>query len=108
MRVSSTTRIKPESASRPQVEPGRLWRIVLLDDDEHTYAYVIEMLCNLFQLPEQQAYQLACEVDRNGRVVVETTYLERAEFKRDQIHAYGADWRLERSSGSMTARLEPA
>lgn len=106
--MSSTVQTHPESVTQHQVAPGRLWRVVLLDDDEHTYAYVIEMLCRLFQLPEERAYQLACEVDRNGRVVVETTYLERAEFKRDQIHAYGADWRLERSSGSMTALLEPA
>jgi ATP-dependent Clp protease adaptor protein ClpS len=31
-----------------------------------------------------------------------------AEFARDQIHAYGADPRLPRSKGSMTAVLEPA
>lgn len=105
--MPNTVTTKPESVVETQPTQARQWRVVLLDDDEHTYAYVIEMLCRLFQLPEQQAYHFACEVDRNGRVVVETTYLERAEFKRDQIHAYGADWRLERSSGSMTAQLEP-
>lgn len=87
---------------------ARQWRVILLDDDQHTYAYVIEMLCKLFNFDEQHAFAAACEVDRHGRVVVETTYLERAEFKRDQIHAYGADWRLERSAGSMAAQLEPA
>ncbi|MBL8880528.1 MAG: ATP-dependent Clp protease adaptor ClpS [Phycisphaerales bacterium] len=86
----------------------RQWSVVLLDDDEHTYAYVIEMLRKLFNFDEPRAYQAACDVDRDGRVVVETTYLERAEFKRDQIHAYGADPRLERSAGSMTAKIEPA
>jgi len=39
---------------------------------------------------------------------VDTTSLERAELKRDQIHAYGADWRLTTCKGSMSAVIEPA
>ncbi|HMQ16834.1 MAG TPA: ATP-dependent Clp protease adaptor ClpS [Phycisphaerae bacterium] len=88
--------------------PARLWHVVLLDDDEHTYDYVIEMLQALFGHELEAAYKLACEVDRSGRAIVETTVLERAELKRDQVHAYGADWRIERCKGSMTAILEPA
>jgi len=34
--------------------------------------------------------------------------LERAEFKQQQIHGYGADWRIERCKGAMRAVLEPA
>ena len=36
-----------------------------------------------------------------GRAVVCTTSLERAELKRDQIHAYGPDKSIERCAGSM-------
>ena len=85
-----------------------LWHVVLLDDDDHTYEYVIEMLGKLFNLSPEAAYRLACEVDATGRVIVETTVLERAELKRDRIHAYGPDQRLERCAGSMSAVLEPA
>ena len=88
--------------------PAPLWHVVLLDDNDHTYDYVIEMLGKLFNHDHDTAYRMACEVDREGRVIVETTVLERAELKRDQIHAYGADWRLERSKGSMSAVIEPA
>lgn len=101
----------PGSALLPahtQPRQARLWHVVLLDDDDHTYDYVIEMLCKLFGYNPRAAYQLACEVDKNGRVIVDTTYLERAELKRDQISSYGRDERLERSAGSMTAVLEPA
>lgn len=101
-----STALLPAVETRPRQTP--LWHIVLLDDDDHTYDYVMEMLGKLFHHPVQVAYGMACEVDSTGRVIVETTVLERAEFKRDQIHAYGADWRLERSRGSMSARLEPA
>ena len=51
---------------------------------------------------------MAGEVHTKGRVVVDTTSKERAELKRDQIHAYGADHRLPRCKGSMSATIEPA
>ena len=51
---------------------------------------------------------MAQEVDRQGRSIVYTTNKEQAEFKRSQIHSYGADWRLPRSKGSMSAAVEKA
>ena len=83
------------------------YNVVLLDDDDHTYDYVIEMLMKIFGHNASTAYKMACAVDAVGRVVVDTTHKERAELKRDQIHAFGADWRLERSVGSMSAEIEP-
>jgi ATP-dependent Clp protease adaptor protein ClpS len=84
------------------------YHVVLLDDDEHTYDYVIEMLNDIFGHSLEKAYKMACLVDLRGRVVVDTTHLDRAELKRDQIHAYGADWRMENSVGGMSAVIEPA
>lgn len=84
------------------------YNVVLLDDDDHTYEYVIEMLAKLFGYPVRKAYRMAEEVDRTGRAVVWTGALERAEVKRDQIHAYGPDWRIPRCKGSMSAVIEPA
>ena len=91
-----------------QTRPAPLWHVMLLDDDDHTYEYVVEMLVKLFSHDPQTAFRMACEVDETGQVIVETTHLERAELKRDQIHAYGADWRLDRSAGSMSAKLVQA
>lgn len=84
------------------------YNVVLLDDDDHSYDYVIEMLRALFQYSQEVAYRMAREVDSRGRVIVATTYKERAEMKRDQIQSYGADWRIPRSAGSMSALVEPA
>jgi len=103
--------IRESTATLPaptRAKPARMWHVVLLDDDDHTYEYVVEMLTELFGHDNKTAYRLTVEVDTKGRAIVETTGLERAELKRDQIHAYGADWRLERSAGSMSAVLEPA
>ncbi|MFO0840290.1 MAG: ATP-dependent Clp protease adaptor ClpS [Phycisphaerae bacterium] len=92
--------------AEPRLAPQ--WHVVLLDDDEHTYEYVVEMLCKIFNHDRDKAYKMACEVDRTGRAIVDTTALERAELKRDQIHAYGPDQRIARCKGSMRAVLEPA
>ncbi len=84
------------------------YHVVLLDDDEHTYDYVIEMLMQIFRHSRATAFRMACEVDSVGRVIVDTTTKERAELKRDQIHAYGPDWRIPHCKGSMSAIIEPA
>ena len=95
-----------ENAQRDQLTP--LFHVVLLDDDDHTYDYVIEMLCKIFLLPAEVAFHHAVEVDTTGRTIVMTCEREQAEFGRDQIHSYGADPRMAKSRGPMTAIIEPA
>jgi ATP-dependent Clp protease adaptor protein ClpS len=85
-----------------------LFHVVLLDDDEHTYDYVIEMLQKLFFFSFQQALNHASEVDEKKRTILMTVELPMAEFAVAQIHSYGADYRMEISKGSMTAIIEPA
>lgn len=84
------------------------WNVVLLDDDDHSYDYVIRMMQELFSYSQEKAYQIACTVDSDKRVVCLTTHKEKAEFKRDQILAFGKDPLMARSKGSMTAIIEPA
>jgi ATP-dependent Clp protease adaptor protein ClpS len=84
-----------------------LYHVVLLDDDQHTYDYVIEMLGALFFLSVDTAYNHAVEVDTTGRTIVITCELPQAEFARDQIHGYGADPRMPKSKGPMRAVVQP-
>jgi ATP-dependent Clp protease adaptor protein ClpS len=85
------------------------YHVVLLDDDDHTFQYVIHMLKELFGHPEEKGYQMAMEVHTQGRVIVLTTAKEHAELKRDQIHAYGPDpWSSRDCKGSMSAYIEPS
>ena len=95
-----------ESANQEQLTP--LFHVVLLDDDDHTYDYVVEMLQKIFLLSASEAFQHAVEVDTTGRTIVITCELPHAEFARDQIHGYGADWRMPKCKGSMRAVIEPA
>jgi ATP-dependent Clp protease adaptor protein ClpS len=84
------------------------YNVVLLNDDDHTYEYVIEMLGKIFGYDRNKADRMAEEVDRKGRVILLTTHRERAELKRDQVGGYGPDFRMETSRGSMSAIVEPA
>ena len=96
----------PARREQPRRQPP--YNVILLDDNDHTYEYVIDMLRRLFSVETQQAFELACEVDTTGRVAVATTTFELAELKRDQIHSFGRDWRIPRCQGSMQAWIEPA
>ena len=87
---------------------ARLYHVILLDDNDHTYEYVIEMLVEIFSFNEEKAYTHTVEVDTKGHTRLSTCSLQEAEKKRDQIHAYGPDRRLPRSLGSMAALIEPA
>jgi ATP-dependent Clp protease adaptor protein ClpS len=109
-----------ETITLPEVKPGgeivekeellsdSPWHVVLLDDDMHTYDYVIEMLQAIFGYSLRKAFLMAVEVDTKKRVIVATCHLEKAEARQQQIHDYGPDWRIPGCKGSMSAILEKA
>lgn len=100
--------VVPEQEVGERHDPVPLFRVVLLDDNDHTYDYVIEMLQKIFVFTVDEAFRHAEEVDRCGRTVLITCELAQAEFARDQIQSFGPDPRLARSRGSMSAVIEPA
>jgi ATP-dependent Clp protease adaptor protein ClpS len=95
-----------ENTTKDQL--SKLYHVIILNDDEHTFDYVIEMLQAVFNLPYAAAMARTVEADATGSAIVLTTNLEEAEQKRDQVHAYGPDWRLPHSRGSVAALVEPA
>jgi ATP-dependent Clp protease adaptor protein ClpS len=104
--VVETVRRKQEKRrSKPKRQPP--YNVVLLDDNDHSYAYVVHMLQKLFGHPAEKGYVLAKEVDTRGRAIVLTTTREHAELKRDQIHAFGKDDLIDGCKGSMSATIEP-
>ncbi len=104
----SGTITQPEQLEKRETEGLPPYNVVLLDDEDHSYEYVIFMLKKIFGHPVKKGYEMAKEVDDTGRVVVLTTHLEEAELKRDQIHAFGPDPLIPRCKGSMSATVEAA
>jgi ATP-dependent Clp protease adaptor protein ClpS len=102
----TSKRLKEKEEQKTKRQPP--YNVILLNDDDHSFEYVIEMLQKLFGHPPEKGFRMAEEVHTTGRVIVMTTALELAELKRDQIHAYGPDWRIPRCQGSMSATIEAA
>lgn len=107
--MSGTTTL-PEADVEEEQKTKRQppYHVILMNDDDHTYEYVIAMLKELFGHPIEKGFLLARQVDSKGRAIVCTTSLEHAELKQEQIHGYGPDPLIPRSAGSMTAVIEPA
>lgn len=98
---------KREEKRDKKHKPQPRYNVVLWNDDDHTYEYVVKMLKELFAHPVERGFQMAKEVDQTGRVICLTTTKEHAELKRDQIHAYGRDPLIAKCKGSMSASIEP-
>jgi ATP-dependent Clp protease adaptor protein ClpS len=96
------------AARKPDPKPLPPYNVVLLDDNDHTYEYVIRMLVDLFSHTPEKAFEMARAVDKQGRVIVLTTHKELAELKREQIVSYGPDVLMASSKSSMGAVIEPA
>ena len=76
-----------------------LCQIVLWNDNEHSYDYVIDMLVENLSFSEEKAIEHAMDVDSNGRTVLMVCEKEQAERERDRI--------LRRSQNPMRATVEP-
>ncbi|MBL8764485.1 MAG: ATP-dependent Clp protease adaptor ClpS [Phycisphaerae bacterium] len=109
----STPAAVPTPATTPtpaNTEPKKpwLWNVVLHDDSDHTYDYVIRMMQSLFGHDFESAYRVARSVDNDGRAVCCTTHKELAELRLEQIHAFGRDPLMSACKGPMSAHIEPA
>ncbi len=98
-----------ERRSRQEKKPKRQprYNVILWDDQDHSYDYVITMMQQLFGYQIERGFQIADEVNNRGRAIVLTTTREHAELKRDQIHAFGKDPLSAECKGSMSATIEP-
>ncbi len=71
--------------------PGPPYAVVVLNDDLHTFAYVIETFIQVFGYAPDTCYRLATAIHTQGRAIVWSGPIEDAQQKRDQILWAGAD-----------------
>ena len=101
----TVTKTREEAQKKPKRQPR--YHVILWDDDDHSYEYVIRMMKELFAHTIERGFEIAVQVDSAGRAVCLTTTLEHAELKRDQVHSYGKDALIPRCKGSMSCTIEP-
>ncbi len=102
--VSPGTRVLEDTDSA--IEPP--YHLILLDDNEHTYNYVIQMVGAIFGYGREKAFAIACVVDSQGQAILMTASHDQVQLKQEAVHAFGADPLMPECKGSMTAIIEPA
>ncbi len=85
-----TLKKRPEKTP-PQTKRQPPYAVVILNDDFHTFEYVIELLQKICGHSLEKAALSAKTVHETGRAIVWSGTKEVAELKRDQIREYGPD-----------------
>lgn len=98
----------PEGEAAVKTRQLPPFNVIILNDEEHSYGYVIDLLTRLFAHPVAAAIVLTERIDKTGRAVVYTTHKEKAELKCEQVLAYGADPAMSISKGPLGCYIEPA
>jgi ATP-dependent Clp protease adaptor protein ClpS len=104
------TLTRPKSATDQETRTRRQppYNVIILNDEEHTFEYVIDLLTKLFAHPLATAETLTWRIHNTGRAIVYTTHKEKAELKREQVLSCGADPRMSVSKGPLGCYIEPA
>ena len=89
VRTSKPAPASDKNKPKPKRQPE--YAVIVLNDDLHTFPYVIEALMRICGHSAEQAFRLAHEIDSTGQAIVWTGTMELAELKRDQIRGYGPD-----------------
>jgi ATP-dependent Clp protease adaptor protein ClpS len=105
---ATVTAVEPEVTTDRETRRLPPYNVVILNDEEHTFPYVIELLIKLFRHSLPKAEELTLRIHTAGRAIVYTTHKELAELKRDQVIAYGPDPRMKISKGPLRCYVEPA
>ncbi|MBI5155108.1 ATP-dependent Clp protease adaptor ClpS [Candidatus Poribacteria bacterium] len=98
--------VEERTRTKERVSPQ--YHVIIFDDDEHTYPYVIEMMMVLFGMTPEEGFQVAYEVDHVGQAVVKTCPYDEAVESHRKIINYGPDPRMPNSKGSMGCTIERA
>jgi ATP-dependent Clp protease adaptor protein ClpS len=84
------------------------YAVVVLNDDDHTFEYVIATFRKVFGYALERSYSLAKKIHLKGRSIVWQGSLEVAELKRDQIRSAGPDFFARKQVGyPLAVELEP-
>jgi ATP-dependent Clp protease adaptor protein ClpS len=77
--TSTTTRYAP------------IYNLIILNDDDHSFPYVVELLQKVFRMDKKKADQITMHIHEKGEAIVCTNALEYVELKQEQVKTFGPD-----------------
>jgi len=90
--AETQTQSGTQSDSRTKRKKQPPYAVIVHNDEDHTWQYVIEVLQRVCGYNEEKAYLLTSKVHFEGRASVWSGPKEVAELKRDQIRGFGPDF----------------
>lgn len=82
---------KPSEDTKTIIKRQPPYAVIVLNDDAHTFDYVITGFQKVFGYNVQKSFTLAKEINDKGRAIVWVGTLEVAELKKEQIESLGPD-----------------
>ena len=79
--ITMSTEIKTQERVSVALQPPKLWKVVLLNDDQTPMEFVIELLTSIFKHTEASAKEVTLEVHNTGSGVAGVYSHEIAEHK---------------------------
>jgi ATP-dependent Clp protease adaptor protein ClpS len=102
----TTVPAEKQSPPKPKLLPP--YAVVVLNDDDHTFEYVVETFQKVFGYSRERAFLLAEEIHNNDRGIVWSGPKEVAELKRDLILSAGPDhYASKKVEGPLGVLIEP-
>ena len=77
---------KPKETTKTRRVPP--YNVILLNDDNHSMEFVIEVLCKALGYTVERSYQLMMQAHNSGRTIVWTGPKEVAELKAEQVQTF--------------------
>jgi ATP-dependent Clp protease adaptor protein ClpS len=76
-----STDLKIDEKITVSLQPPKLWKVVLLNDDKTPMEFVIEVLTSIFKHPQERAKDITLEIHNTGSAVAGIYTHEIAEQK---------------------------
>mmetsp|Transcript_69061 Transcript_69061/g.199955 ORF Transcript_69061/g.199955 Transcript_69061/m.199955 type:complete len:164 (+) Transcript_69061:43-534(+) len=78
--VSTIIQDKTETKAEEQKKKEELWRVILHNDEVHTFNYVIRSLCKVIgTLDRKASFEICVQTHGNGKATVTKTWKKQAE-----------------------------
>jgi ATP-dependent Clp protease adaptor protein ClpS len=103
--------VAPDTETHEETHTRRVppYNVILLNDDQHSMEFVVEVLCKSLAMSVEKAFQYMLHAHTTGEAVVWTAPKEVAELKAEQIQTFHeVRQRDNKQLGPLGVRVEPA
>lgn len=89
--MADTSTVVPKNDTDDKTKKQPPYAVVVLNDDHHTFDYVIEVMTRVFKHSMETATKLTVDIHKEGKRHVWTGAKEHAEMKVELVKNFGED-----------------